>query len=341
MKITKMLKGGILALAALTIFAGCSLFGAKPSKEAQDAVHTAMINSSNVKAGTYDITFSGKVTPGKESKAQFKELNGSLNFGGVYDTKVKNDPKFSFKADIKGSVDGGKEQSVSGEMRLVQKNAYFSIGKLEVEAIPALYQAAIAQFLNKWWYVALPPESFANLSTGDEKDMTPEQKQMKALIEKTQFFKNVSDKGADKVGAVDAEKYSIELDKDAFRVYLTEAAKISVGSKSADMAGVNKFMKDVEFKGNVWVGKADQTMVKIDGTVSLVPSADNDNNSGSFKITYTTVNGDVKLDVPAGAELFDIAKIMGGASAKATSALEKAEDIKAKKDATEKALNAK
>lgn len=343
MKMTRILKSAVLGLTALTIFAGCSWFGPKASKEAQDAVHTAMNNSSKVKAGTYDLVLTGKVTAGKDSKAEFKELNGSMDFSGLYDIKSKVDPRFTFKLEAKGSVDGGKDQSVGGEMRLAQKNLYFSIGKLDIEGIPDLYKATIAQFMNKWWFVALPADSFAKFAAeaGDEKDMTPQQKQIKELTEKTQFFKNVIDKGADKIGASDAKKYSAELDKEALTNYLSEVAKIGGSTTFGDTKEFNKFMKDIEFKGDIWVNNSDQTLAKLEGSLVLTPSKDNENTSLNLKVTYTATNGDVKVDVPAGAELFDVAKLLGGAAAKASSALDKAAEIKAQKDAVEKELNAK
>lgn len=313
MKTTKMLKVGALVLATLTILVGC---GPKNDKAAQDAVHTAMINTSKVKSESYDLTLKGKVTAAKDSTAQFKELNGSLGFSGVFDMKTKEDPKFTLKIDAKGTIDGGKEQAVAGEMLLASKNFYFSINKVSVDGIPDLYKAAVDQFMNKWWSVALPPESFAKLtaSAGDDKDMTPEQKQIKELMEKTQFFKNVSDKGADKVGSVDAEKYSVELDKEAFRTYLTEVSKITgQATKSEDMAQFDKLMALVEFKGNVWVSKDDQMLRKVEGTVVIAAGAETNNLAMNFETSYTVdnLNKEVKVEAPAKSEKFDLSKALG------------------------------
>jgi hypothetical protein len=317
MKTTKLFKVGALAMAILTMFVGCG--GPKNDKAAQDAVHTAMVNSSKVKSENYDLLLSGKITTGKDSQVQFKELVGTLDFAGVFDMKTKDDPKFTLKIDAKGTIDGGKEQSIAGEMLLANKNFYFTVGKLNIEAVPELYKTAIDQFMNKWWSVELPPESFSKLTAGaaDDKDLTPEQKQIKDLLEKTQFFKNVSDLGADKVGEVAAEKYSVELDKEAFKNYLTEAAKISgQDSQQPDAAQIDKFMALVEFKGNVWVSKDDQMLRKIDGTVKVAPGTETDNSTITLQATYTVdnLNKDVKVDAPAKSEKFDISKFLGAAA---------------------------
>lgn len=313
MNITKMLKVGALVLATLTILVGC---GPKNDKAAQEAVQKAMVNSSKVKSESYDLTLKGKVTAAKDSTAQFKELDGSMGFSGVVDMRKKEDPKFTLKIDAKGTVDGGKEQAVGGEMILVNKSLYFSINKLAVDGIPDLYKAAVDQFMNKWWSVVLPPESFDKLtaSAGDEKDMTPEQKQIKELMEKTQFFKNVKDKGADKVGSVDAQKYSVELDKEAFKTYLNEVSKITgQATKSEDMAQIDKLMALVEFKGNVWVSKDDQMLRKVEGTVVIAAGTETNNLAMNFQTSYTVdnLNKDVKVDAPAKSEKFDLSKMLG------------------------------
>ncbi len=314
MKTMKMIKVGVLALTSLTILAGCG--GAKNDKVAQDAVHTAIVNSSNVKSENYSLILDGKVTAGKDSTAQFKELKGSLNFSGAYDIKTKDDPKLTLKIGAKGTVDGGKEQSVGGEIVLANKNFYFLIGKLDVDGIPDLYKVAVDQFLNKWWSVALPPESLAQFNAGaaDDANLTPEQKQLKELMKKTQFFKNVKAAGADKVGDVEAEKYSVELDKEALKTYLTEAAKISGQSaEGGDLEQVTKLVNTVEFKGSVWVSKDDQMMRKLDGTMTIAESPETAGSAISFQATYMVdnLNKAVKVEAPAKSEKFDLSKIMG------------------------------
>jgi hypothetical protein len=321
-----MLKVGALALATLTILSGCSWLGAKNDTVAQDAVQAALVNSTKVKSENYDLLLKGKVKAGNDSKAQFKELDGSLGFSGVYDMKVQADPKFTLKVDVKGSVDGGKEQSVNGEMRLMNKTLYFSAAKLETDAVPAAYQLAITQFLNKWWSVELPPESFATLTTGavDDKDLTPEQKQVRELMEKARFFKNVKSVGSDKVGEVVAEKYSVELDTAAVNKYLKDVLKITNATAAeAEVAQIDKMTAALGFKGNVWVSKDDQMMRKIDGAVTLAASEATNNLALNFQVTYTVdnLNKDAKVELPAKSEKFDISKILGLPAAPAVPAV--------------------
>lgn len=314
MKTTKMLKVGALALATLTILAGCS--GSKNDTVSQELVQTALVNSTKVKSENYDLLLKGKVTAGKDSTAQFKELEGSLGFSGVYDMKVKTDPKFTLKVDAKGTIDGGKEQALNGEMRLMNKNIYFSVNKLEVDAIPAAYKLAVTQFLNKWWFVELPSESLASLTAGavEDKDLTPLQKQVRELMQNARFFKNVKDEGADKVGDVVVEKYSVELDTDAVNKYLKDVSKITDPTvPEEDYARIDKMTALLGFKGNVWVSKDDVMMRKVDGMLTIAAGETTNNLALNFKATYTVenLNKDVKVELPAKPEKFDLSKILG------------------------------
>lgn len=311
-----MLKVGVLALATLTILTGCTWFGAKDNTAAKEAVRTAISNSFKVKSESYDVLLDGSVTPAKDAKAQFQEAKGNADFSGVYDTRVKENPKFTLKADVKGTIDGGKEQSVAGEMRLSDKNFYFSVSKFSVDGVPDIYKAAITQFMNKWWVIALPPESFASLSNSsvDDKDLTPQQKQIRDLIAKTDFFKNITDEGADKVGDVTAEKYSVELDKVALKNYVTEVAKINgQTTQQTDLDQFDKLMALVDFKGNVWVSGDDKMLRKAEGQLVISAGVETGNMAMNLKAAYTVgdLNKDVKVEVPAGAEKFDLNKMLG------------------------------
>lgn len=316
MKTTKMLKVGVLALATLTIFSGCSWLGSKNDKVAQETVQKALVNSTKIKSENYDLLLKGKVTAGKDSKVQFKEIVGSLGFSGVFDMKVQAEPKFTLKVDVKGAVDGGKEQLLNGEMRLANKNMYFSVAKLESEMIPAAYSMAATQFLNKWWSLELPPESFASLTAGavDDKDLTPEQKQIRTLMENARFFKNVKNLGADKVGDVAVENYSVELDTEALSKYLKDVAKITNATTAdAEAAQIDKMTPLLGFKGNVWVSKDDVMMRKVDGKVTVAAGEASNNLDLNFQFTYAVenLNKDAIVEVPAKSEKFDLGKILG------------------------------
>jgi hypothetical protein len=324
MKTTKMLKVGVLALATLTILAGCS--GSKNDNVAQETVQKSLVNSTKVKSENYDLLLKGKVTAGKDSKAKFKEIAGSLGFSGVFDMKVQTDPKFTLKVDVKGAIDGGKEQLLNGEMRLANKNMYFSVAKVESEMIPEAYKLAATMFLNKWWSLELPPESFASLTAGavDDKDLTPEQKQIRTLMENARFFKNVKNLGADKVGDVAVENYSVELDTEALSKYLKDVAKITNATTAdAEAAQIDKMTALLKFKGNVWVSKDDMMMRKVDGMATIAAGEASNNLDLNFQFTYTVenLNKDAKIEVPAKAEKFDLSKILGLPAAPAVPAV--------------------
>lgn len=316
MKKTSLFKVGILSLAALMIFAGC---GAKVDKKAQEAVKTAIANSYKVKSGNYAISADGKLTT-TDPSAGFKELGGSLDISGVYDASKSTDPKLTLALGAKGSVDGGEEQSLSGELRAVDKNFYFKVGNLDKLAALGPYGDLVAPFLNKWWFVEMPAEAIESFGVygDDEANLTPTQKAMKKLNDETMWFTNVKNEGDDKVDGVDAVKYSVELDKEAMKKYIVESGKIS-GEELNE--GDEKDMKEVfdlvDFKGNVWSSKKDNVAIKVDGTVTLKAAEKTDNTGFSFDVSYTisNVNGAVTVEVPADAEKFDPFATIGAGEA--------------------------
>lgn len=314
MKKTNLFKVGILSLTALMIFAGC---GAKVDKEAQEAVKTAIANSYKVKSGNYVVSADGKLST-TDPGAGFKELEGSLDLSGVYDASQAKDPKFTFILGAKGSVDGSEEQSLTGELRVANKNFYFNVGNLDKLAALGPYADLVAPFLNKWWFVEMPAEAIESFGVygDDETNLTPTQKAMKKLNDETMFFTNVKNEGDDKVDAVEAVKYLVELDKEALKKYIVESGKISGEVLDEDdVKEMNEIVDLVNFKGNVWSSKKDNVAVKIDGTVTLTASEKTDNTGFSFNVSYTisNVNGAVTVEVPADAEKFDPFATMGAA----------------------------
>lgn len=310
MKKTSMFRAGVLILATITIFAGC---GAKDEKEAQEAVKTAMSNTYKIKSGDYVFAVDGKMTASNEN-AGFKELSGSLGVSGVYDANNVTDPKFTMVVDAKGSADGGEEQSLKAEVRMVNKNFYFMVGNLEFAAAGP-YSDMVTPFLSKWWFAEMPPEAIEGFSVyGDDADLTPEQKQLKALAEGTMWFKNVKDEGDDNVDGAEATKYSVELDKEALKKYVIESSKFGdVELSEEDIKETEAALDLLEFSGDLWVSKNENVVIKLQGALSLKADEKTDNVGFALDTAYssTNLNGAVNVAVPEGAEKFDPLATLG------------------------------
>lgn len=305
MKKINLFRLGILSLAVLMVFAGCS---AKNDKEAQKAVQTAINNSYKVKSGDYAASVDGKMTT-TDPSAGFKELDGSMDLSGVYDVNQSVDPKFTFAVKMEGAADGGEKQGLVGELKMANKNLYFKVEDSAVFAALGPYKDMVAPFLNKWWYVEAPAEVVEEIGVyGDEVNLTEKQKEMKKLSEDTMWFTNVKNKGDDKVDGVDAIKYSVELDKEALKKYVVESSKISGEKLSEDDEKDMKEVFDlVDFKGNFWASKKDNVAIKMEGSVTMKADKKTDNTGFSFDVVYTisNVNGAVSIEIPVDAEKFD------------------------------------
>ncbi len=322
----KLFKVGAVVLITSIVFSGCSFFGGKNDPEAQAAIQTAMINMTTVKSANYEFVMDGKVeSTDKENAAGFQELSGSVNLSGSYDTNKKADPKFSIEISGKGSADGGAEKSFEGEMRVANGNFYFILSKISDlglgdDEMSQAYKQMLDAFINKWWYRALPADSLSGFGmySGEESELTPQEKQLKDLYEKTMFFKDVQLAGDEAVGSAAADKYSVTLDKKAFKEYIVETSKImGQESNKGDLMEMDDFFESMEFSGFVWISKDGKMPIKMAGELEIEDDGDSVGDTGmkmDFNVSYTVDNlgGTVTVEAPADAQLFDIMTLLGG-----------------------------
>lgn len=323
----KLFKVSAVVLITSIVFAGCSFFGGKNDPEAQKSVQIAMINMTGVKSYDYEFAVDGKIKSTKEEEAGFKELSGSVNFTGAFDMNKKADPKFSMEIVGIGSADGGAEKSIEGELRVTDGNFYFILSKISDfqtgnDEMDTAYRQMLDSFVNKWWYVALPPESLTSfgLYSGDESELTPQQKQLKDLYEKTMFFKDVQLEGEEAVGSVAADKYSVTLDKKALKEYLVESSEI-MGQEpgKGDLIEMDDFLESMEFSGYIWIGKSSQVPIKMAGELEIKDDGDtigDTNMEMDFNVSYTVDNlgGAVTIETPKDAIEFDLMTLLSGAA---------------------------
>ncbi|MEK7085468.1 MAG: hypothetical protein AAB953_00445, partial [Patescibacteria group bacterium] len=314
-----------VVLISSIVFAGCSFFGGKNDPEAQKAVQTAMINMTTIKSLNYEFVLDGKVKSTDKDSAGFKELTGSVNLSGVYDTNKKADPKVSVKLVGKGSTDGGAEKSFEGEIKIANNNFYFILSKisdlgLKNDEMSQAYKQMLDAFVNKWWYVALPAESLSSFGmySGNESELTPQEKQLKDLYEKTMFFIDVQLEGDEAVGSVAADKYSVTLDKKVFKDYIVESSKIrGQEPNKGELAEMDDFFESMEFNGFVWVSKDNKMPIKMAGELEIKDDGDSigdTNMEMDFNVSYTVDNlgGTVTVEAPKDATKFDLMTLLGG-----------------------------
>lgn len=309
-------------LTSLFVFSGCSWLGGE-DKEAANAVKEAVNNLSEVKSANYEFNVkgdflerTGDATVGDEAAEQEK-ISLDLKFNGNYDVKDIKSAKFLLGLNFDLTPDGSASlsaQSGSAEIRLVGDVLYFALNKL-TDFDGELPKAMIEPYLGKWWSIAIPEEIKSEIVLlQDETNLTPEQKQLKELFENTMFYKNVKYIGDEKLDGIDVAKYSAELDTEAAVDYIKEVAKASGREISEqDMDEIVEQSGNIKLSGELYVGKQDKTLRKFIGTLNATEFEAADGGSLDLEISYyiSNLNGEVKVDVPEGAQEFNPLALLG------------------------------
>mgnify|MGYP001555154051 CR=1 FL=1 len=300
-----------LSLVACFSFAAC---GSANDEAAQETVNSAIKNLSKAQSAEFVLEANGNVGGVEGPEGEDVDLDMDMTIDGSYSNAERSNPMFALAIDGSGSTDGESEESVDLEMRFANENFFFVVNDIS-DMGGELPTAMVAPFLGQWYFMELPADyvSTFNVYSGDEEELTEEEKAMKELFESTDFFTNVANEGSEKVDSVDTTKYSVELDNAAVRNYFLEGAKINgTAPTEAEIEEMDEFLAASSFKGNVWV--ADDKLKKVSGELKIGDLEDAD---AEISLSYTVdkVGEEVSVEVPAGAELFDpFALMMGAAS---------------------------
>ncbi|MEK7673524.1 MAG: hypothetical protein AAB373_06595 [Patescibacteria group bacterium] len=321
MKNFKMAKVMGLILSLAIVATGCRSGGGHDETAAAE-LKAAMTNNQSVKASEYTMNLKG--TANVQEKADDDEVNLEFDIGlsGIANAKDPKNPQFSMKIAGTGSLNGGDDESAEGEVRVANNKVFFTLAKLSDFDQDAMTMAMIQPSLGKWWYVALPAEIVAEMQkydySDDESKMTPEQKEMKELFDKTDLMKNVQKGGEEDFNGVKTVKYTAELDKEAFMTYVKEASKIAGEAiPESELAEIDRVLDigDVEIK--VWVATEDQTVRKLSAEFDVSEGKDQEEMEKfdlalTFEMTQSNLDGDLSVEEPEGAQLFDLMGMMMG-----------------------------
>lgn len=185
-KSSLLLKTATLATTVL-LLAGCNN---APSNPPNEILREAMKKSTMVLSHTYEVNAKGDFSNGVDNKKL--SFNGNV-LGGI-DFKDAADPKFTMKLVGSGEADAVKSDAAF-DMRFDKAAVYLNLSSFNLGGMDPAAKAMLDGFKNKWWKVALPAEALQALSTsipsGDDSKLTPEQKQIRELMLKTDFFDNV------------------------------------------------------------------------------------------------------------------------------------------------------
>jgi len=265
---------------------------------------------------SYDFTVKGDVKSAAEDDVTF-----DVSFSGESDSKDKEKPKFTRAIDGSGTGMGYTIAS-KAEIRLDDAVLYAKIAELKgLEDVEDMPQEMLDMFLGKWWKFDIPEGSMDEFSTYisevDEEEMTETEKEIKELMESTEFFSSVTMVSS----SDDTDVYELVLDKENTINFALEAEKIDykeyMGSEMTEEEAaelkmeIEKQFEDLtvktlqasynkEFKVISGIKASFDVIYEEEGTAALEISADFDN-----------FNETVTIEAPSDATEFDPSIFMG------------------------------
>lgn len=313
MKRKMLFTGGVMALSAAMLLAGCQQ--AAPSKSPEEVVKDGMKKLTTVTSHEFEVAVVADVTGPKGQTPAKVKFNVTL--AGAVDVKNPKDPKVNLKLDGSGNAD---DQSASGsaELRLNKENLYFDLAKLDIkggEGVPPM----LVGYIGKWWSFPIPAGALdqltASLPTGgsSQESLSPAQQKMKALFENTQFFKNIKFVGVEDVKGEQSFHYTAEVDKDALQKVIVQTAEDNGQPTSADeLKKLQDSLAKFDFVGNVWVGKDSGVLNQVSGDIKLPASDTDPTGTISIRVSLWNLNKPVTVTVPAGVTEFPLKGLLGG-----------------------------
>lgn len=309
MKNFAFLKFIALFVASAFVLSSCTWFDKAPvAEEDFDAfLKSGIDNLSDVMSAEYSFLVGGEIEVDDEvlSNAGFSTLFLNLSFDGALDFRDEDDVLFSMNSAFDINLDDELDENVSAEVRIVKDTLYIVLRDLS-DFGGELPMEMVTPFLGQWWSLEMPPESTESLEkfakSDDEEEMTPEQKQLVALFDETNFFPDVTYLGTERVGRENCYKYFAALDIEATLQYMSKANEIEEGTfTQEDIDEIREYVDRVEIEGNFWIGVNDETLRKFEGTVAF---EDVEGVSGVLTLAFelSNLNGNVSVEEPAEAE---------------------------------------
>lgn len=300
----------LISVMAIMSFSGCSLLGSTepPTGDASELVKEAFNKLYDVKTYKYEASFSGTINAAGEA------VDMDFGFSGVQDNSDATKPKFSLALDGSGSFAEFKDQAVKAEVRLDGENLYVVLNELSDfnGQVPA---ELVSSFMNTWYKIPVPADAFeqyAMISVADDENLTPEEKEVKELLENTVFFKDikfVENKGGRFV-------YEGVLDKEAFIDFALKVAEIGGEAVSdSEKADLEKMVGSFDLVGQIGIDEKSGVLTMLNGTFTfnVEEGGEKVEANMSFESSISDVDKPVTIEVPADSTDFDPMMLLGPA----------------------------
>lgn len=320
----------LLGMFSLTLF-GCQQ-PASHDEDPQAVLDKAWVKlvDKNVEYESGTIAFEGSGSIDMEGNQASMEGDLEVSFDGT-------DPENSMSAivadiDAEGNFEGvtGKI-SLEGELRQMSSNIYLLLKDLDIESddqqMAAMASLMAGLYKNQW--ISVPNDGSA-LDATATLDIT-KQKEIAEVAKKHNFFEVEEDLGGN--------KYSIRMNPDKLKAYLTEVAQVSAEAQvlQEDLQAIDELFQTADYtlevmidseyeikwaKGNFVISEpntSESLTFSFEGTIGDDESEGKIDlqltgaSPGSLKLEFEAEHdfGPVEIEVPADAQEFDLGAMMG------------------------------
>lgn len=293
-----------------------SAFFSACTRSPQDIIHEGMKKFAEAPSyafvGSVDADISSAATEG------LKNVKVALKAKGAFEGKDPQNLNMNLQLDASTNADGIKTDG-SFEGRLQKDMVYFLISKLNAAEISG--ENPFQNYLKKWYSVQIPPEFMDQLKeisakSKDDTQLTPQQKQLKDLYEKTNFLMNPTLVGTDEVNGEKSSHFKADLDKKAIVDFSKKVAEIQ--GNSTTQTDVDQFQALLDKLAvatvELWIddtsGYLNQVQVSLQSTQDAVEKG-----TVTLKATMSDFGKPVTIEIPKDVEPFPVLDfLLGGVS---------------------------
>lgn len=315
----------LLILVIIILLSGIGILGVlstriwdpmwNPFRPAPETVFKQSISKmKNIKKYGYK-TIGSLALNATDQNSETANANISLNSSGIIDISDILSPKFDsvFDLILDLSTSNPKENiglSVSGEARGIDNNFYFKIGKLEARGAASedlkSYISSFGAIKDVWAKVT--KEQVMSLFGQSQNE-----NQIKAIFDNYPIWKTTEQLNDEKIKEENVYHYIIMLDKESLGKAFSEALKAVPNFDyflGAVEGVVNTFLEKIgEVKADIWIGKKDLLVYKIDFKKAIdlkqVIETIAGNLSLNFNLELSNHNQPVQVNIPPEAKDYE------------------------------------
>ncbi len=288
----------------------------------QTGITNLLAQSSYDTSGKFQVNMLGKDADGKP-----QSINVDIGVGGSQDRPFQGGAGFNQK--VAASVKVNQDIYTGDlEMRNKDKNIFIIINALTgpEEQVP---KEQLSQILAKWWKIPLPDSVYSKMAPENAESITSMLKTNWSAL--TGYLKSVDYEGVEMVGGSKSYHYVATVDLGKVQSFLegyskSQGAEVTEEQMKSfqDMFGSAKAVLDV------WVSMDAQTLSRMKATVKMDKIIGDDGKTAGkadavLDVSYSDFGKVVTIDEPAGAAVFDLFSMFGGALDETT--LEGSDDL--------------